>query len=722
MTLNLTDEQTAIVAHRDGPALVLAVAGSGKTTTILKRIDALIALGIAPSAILLTTFSRAGAADMDRRARKLFVRRGVEYRTIHSLAWGAIKKAGKPWLLPPGWWIREVIEGAIEKFEVHAENRERVAREKRQAEAQALVAAGASPLELAFGMRAYKGEAQGLDDDSWQVSQVPTPKEVLHWIGRAKASLVRPDAWSDATGAYYASFVDWAKTVGLDTATARLIDFCYRALETERADPVGRGHTLSGFKRGDVACDHDDAMLEVAKAVRAGDPWINKVKGAYRHVVIDEAQDCNLAQWVFVRFLSRELSRTSPESGVTSTWQNLMVVGDDAQAIYEWRGTRPDLLADMISVEGPSLSFYALTMNFRSGQKIIDVVNKVLRKLRNRLSRDELRCGRPDIEAEVSLRVCGDAQDEAELVVDGIQRSLAAGRSPSEIAVLYRINALSGPIEVELIRRQIPYRVAGSGFFMRPEVDAAVKYIALALDPDDVEAYETVYRVPRRWINKKFLASFPKFSALRGHKPGELAARWKGAHRLVRDMDKLIERLREEGLVAALEFIFDVIGVRKHFVRMAGESPDDDVSEIDETLRVLLACAESAGDPKRFIEFARDMRAGTGVGHSDPDGEHADDRVTLSSIHRGKGLEWEEVFLIGVTEGLLPLGRGDPDEEQRLCYVAVSRPKKALRLSCAGRREGEHTRPSPLVYDAGLLDRPRQPSGAIDWDAELIDE
>lgn len=718
MTLSLTDEQTAIVAHRDGPSLVLAVAGSGKTTTILKRIDALIALGVAPREILLTTFSRAGAADMDRRARKLFVRRGVEYRTIHSLAWGAIKKAGKPWLLPPTWWPREVIEGAIEKFEALAENRDRQAAERRRSEAQALVAAGASPIDLAFGLRGALGVAE--EEDSWQVSQVPTPKEVLHWIGRAKANLVRPDAWSDALGVSYMSFVDWARTVGLDLSMARLIDFCYRTLETERADPVGRGHTLSGFKRGDVACDHDDAMLEVARAVRVGDPWIDKVRGTYRHVVIDEAQDCNLAQWVFVRFLARELSRTSL-CGTTSTWQNLMVVGDPGQAIYEWRGTRPDLLADMISVEGPSLSFYALTMNFRSGQKIIDVVNKILRKVKGRLSRDELRCGRPDIDAEVTLRLCGDAQDEAEIVVDGIQRSLAEGRSPSEIAVLYRINALSGPIEIELIRRQIPYRVAGSGFFMRPEVDAAVKYIALALDPDDVEAYETVYRVPRRWINKKFLASFPKFSSLRGHKPGELAARWKGANRLLKDMDKLIERLRDDGLVAALEFIFDVIGVRKHFIRMAGESPDDDMSEIDETLRVLLACAETAGDPKRFIEFARDMRSGT-IGQQDPDGERVDDRVTLSSVHRSKGIEWEEVFLIGATEGLLPLGRGEPGEEQRLCYVAVSRPKKALRISCAGRREGEHTRPSPLVYDAGLLDRQRQPSGAIDWDAELVDE
>lgn len=278
-------------------------------------------------------------------------------------------------------------------------------------------------------------------------------------------------------------------------------------------------------------------------------------------------------------------------------------------------------------------------MNFRSGQAVLDVANNLLRSARNRLFPGELRCGRPEIKAEVVAREADDVTIEAEGVADLIQSAIKSGRRASEIAVLYRMNAQAGMVELELIRRAVPYRVAGRGFFMRPEVDAAIKYIALALDETDEEAFETVYRLPFRWIKRDFLAEFSSLAALRGKPKGLVSARWKGAGWFLRDMDGLIERLRDEGLVAALSYVFDDIGLRRHCKRELDDDEDmvddgeaDRSNEINMAIQELLACAKVAGDPIRFLDYVRDQREKVMV--EDPAGEKKDERVTLSTAHK----------------------------------------------------------------------------------------
>ncbi len=668
--MKLTDEQQAIIAHRDGPALAAAVAGAAKTTSLILRTKAILETTmIVPQDILLTTFSRLGVSDLKRRAAQLGLRDLPDIRTIHSLAWRIVKSKKPNWKLPPEWWVKKVYKTALDKY-----------------------------LDRA-GLR-----DEDLDDRPSAASL--SMRNVMQIIGIAKANLILPDSWTDASGTVYPSFREWAGS-RVDPRLAQASEICYRTFEEVRKNLASvKDHKLRDYKPGDVACTHDDALLEVAKAILKGEEWVKGAAGTYRYVVMDEAQDTSAVQWVIVRHVAKTLSRRSSATGGSETWQNLMVCGDDMQTVYAFRGARPDLLLDFMIKEGPSLSFFPLTTNFRSGQAILDVANRILRTAKKRLFSGELKCGRNEIESTVATFEAGDSTGEAFGVVNGIQDSLKAGRAPHEIAVLYRINAQSGGVELELIRRGIPYRVTGRCFFERPEVDAAIKYIALALDEADEEAFEAVYKCPFRFISRDLLKHFPNFAALRAHPKGLVAARWKGAVRLLRDMDNLAAKLKRDGLVAALGYVFDVIGVRAHAKRQEDEEDDLDdesshASQVDKAIEELVACAKVAGDPMKFLEYVRDKREE--VMTSDYEGEKPDGRVCLTTVHRGKGMEWEEVFVVGMNPGLFPL-RGAPlDEEKRLGYVAITRAKKSLWISWSG------DRPSSLVYDAGLLEHMRSP-------------
>lgn len=621
----LTVEQQAIVAHREGPSIVLAVAGSGKTTTLLLRVQRLFDdRPLMSNDVLLTTFSRLGVADLRRRAGELGLRIVPEIRTLHSIAWRAIKTGGHAhWKLPPEWWVRKVVKDCYDK-----------------------------EVDKASGA-AYPSDGEG----GW--SSVETQRaefslrDVMQLMGVAKANVVRLEAWTDSGGVLHPSFADWARETRVFPPLAVVTEACYRALEEARHAAVF-STKIKGFKPGDVACTHDDALAEVAYAILTGAPWVQPLIGAYKHVLVDEVQDNSLSQWILVRHLAKTF-RSVSKAGVETTWQNLMVIGDDQQSIYGWRGARPDLLLDFMRTEGPQLSFFPLTMNFRSGKAILDVANRLLRSARKRLFSGELRCGRPEIDAKVTAHEALDVEGEAFAVADEIQESIKSGRKAHEIAVLYRMNSQAGLVELELIRRGIPYRVAGRGFFSRPEVDAAIKYIALAIDEADEESFETIYRLPTRWIRRDFLTEFPSLAALRAQPKGLVSARWKGATRLLRDMDNLIVRLRNDGLVAALEYVFDEIGVRKHCKREADddELEDDDGSssdrgsEVDAAIAELLACAKVAGDPVKFLEYVRDRREEIAV--ADPDGEKEDERVTLSTVHRCV----DEKTLVETPDGLL---------------------------------------------------------------------
>lgn len=498
-------------------------------------------------------------------------------------------------------------------------------------------------------------------------------------------------------GKTYPSFKEWVANKGLPTHLIELVDYCYHELEKERQDPLSSGHRLKGFSERSIACTHSDAILEVAKAILCQEDWVLACKGRYEWVAVDEAQDMNSGQWELVKWLAKRHSKPISGSKQRFHWQNLMIVGDDFQSLYSWRGARPDLLVKFISESGPGIRFYPLTTNFRSGQAIIDIANAALRSAKNRIFSGELNCGRPELDAHTSLDEFSDRSDEAEFVANSIQEEISRGTPPSEIAALYRINASSGPLEMELIRRKVPYRLAGRGFFARPEVDAAIRYIALALDPEDREAYSIAYRVPFRFIGRKMLAAYPTLKVLSEEKPGKVAGRWKGAARFVRDVKGVTKSLEQKGLVAALKHAFNAVGIRRHYIQ-EGEQDESGIEMIDSAIAGLLSCAKSAKSPEDFLEKALQGLEGK---TADPD-DKQENKVTLSTMHSGKGLEWTSVYLIGLQAGLLPLKDAPYEEEKRLLYVAITRAKTGLHMSYSANRPGEQPVPSPFLWLLGL--------------------
>lgn len=600
MYLQETDEQKEVIAFRDGPAIVLAIAGSGKTTTTLLRIDALIRSGASPGEILLTTFSRLGAADMKKRAAKLGVKKGVEYRTLHSYAWGILRTASRKKKLAPSWFPRAVVRDAVKTY----------------------------------------AEVEGLSDN-----EKPRTKDVLGEIGVAKSSLILPGEWTSSGGEVFPAYREWALDRGRSGVFADVVDYCYRQLERARKSPFDTGwDRLKGFVPGDEALDHDDAILEVARGILRGEDWLQGFEGRFSYVIVDEAQDNNRGQWELVKFLSRTFE--NEVGGETVSWKNLMAVGDDSQAIYAWRGAQPSLLYDYMVENGPFLNFFRLTTNFRSGEEILTRANGILDSIQGRLFDGKLRLGRPGVRGEVTYKAYRSAREEADDVVDWIKASNKSGRKFSDIAVLYRINATAGLVEMAMIREKIPYRVAGKSFFKRPDVVAILAYLTLAVDWSDREAFELVYRVPLKGLGREFLKRFPTYASIVRSNNRELTSRWAhGANKLMAAVSAVEHMIGQgpAGVAKAIRFVFDQSGVREHFAQDAdsvgggaGEGDNELVDdEQEEAIETLCQCAMAVESVEELLRFAEDMSNPGGIGKQDDEGNRIEDqRVTLSTVHR----------------------------------------------------------------------------------------
>ena len=658
--MKLTDEQKAIAAHLEGPAICMAVAGATKTTASIFRIASLVKSGVRPDKILLTTFSRLGASDMRKKALELGVRSGVEFRTIHSIVWSMIKGKHPRKKLPPAWFPRAVVRKALKKIP------------------------GGGP---------------------------PT-KEVMNTIGLAKAFMILPDAWEAKGGARCPGFAEWAKDRGCTPAYAEAVEIAYRALDEERMDPLAYGWKLKDWKPGDEAFDHDDVLVFTAKAILQNDEWVKLHEGRFDHVLVDEFQDTSWPQIIALKHIAKTFEREF--GGEKLAWKNLMAIGDPEQRIYSWRGSAPWIFEGMLN--DVHASFFPLTTNFRSGRRILAAANGILRAANGRLFDGELQLGRTGVEGEINYIAYPSARDEAQGIIGKIKASIAAGRKPSEIVVLYRINASAGLVEMGLIREKIPYRVAGRAFFGRPDVQAALSYLQLALDHGDQEAYELAYRVPLKGLGREFLNRFPTFTKLRVASHGEIGGRWgHGARKLMKSVRAVEKILEDEGPVQALRYVFEDAGVREHFLEdqdSVGEGSEGDAEQADEqqdeAIETLLGCAEAAGTAQGLLDYASDVDRG--FGKHDGNGDRIyEQRVTLSTIHRYKGLQAEEVFLLGCTEGLLPLAKADRDEEWRLGYVAFTRAKDVFHVSHASSHAGRPSQPSTLLVAAGLVDRDGRP-------------
>jgi DNA helicase-2/ATP-dependent DNA helicase PcrA len=474
------------------------------------------------------------------------------------------------------------------------------------------------------------------------------PAEVLHRISDAKNALVT---------------VEEMERLAVSPHERRIAE-CYR----------GYRQAL----RAQGALDFDDLIAEVVHLLH-GDPEIaERYRRRFAHVLVDEYQDTNHAQFRLVQALA-------------SGHGNVFAVGDDDQSIYGWRGAD---LSNVLDFEDafPGTTVIRLEQNYRSTANILRAANAVIAHNRERKGK-HLWCDRGD-GARLRFVLAADEQDEARRIVAALHERLRDGGRLDEVAVLYRTNAQSRALETELRQQGLRYQIVGGiSFYARREVKDLLAYLRLALNPADRVAFWRIWNTPRRGLGEALRA---RIEALDAGRPLDalraMAAdgRLKGAARggaesFLGLMDELRARIAEppaELLRAVLE--------RTDYLRALAESGEGDAADRQANVEELLAAA-LAFQPAEGADGVAGFLAESALITDADRLEEGADRVLLLTAHNAKGLEFPVVVVAGLEEGLFPHASAleqakELEEERRLFYVAITRARDQVLLTAAAYR------------------------------------
>ncbi|SUO95665.1 UvrD-helicase domain-containing protein [Suttonella ornithocola] len=415
----------------------------------------------------------------------------------------------------------------------------------------------------------------------------------------------------------------------------------------------------------------------------------------YRAILVDEFQDTNLLQFRFITLMLGKAAR-------------LFVVGDDDQSIYSWRGARVENILHLDQFY-PDLETIRLEQNYRSTGNILIAANGLIANNNNRLGKN---LWSADKEGElIRIYPAVNEYDEARYVAEQIQRWQEAGGRLKDCAILYRNNALSRVFEEVFIQNDLPYRVTGGlRFFERAEIKDALAYLRMVLFPDDDGALERIINVPARSIGEKTVADLRSL-ARQGNrsiwtilKDSETVQRHfstraiSALNRFVELIEALQLKIQEN---PSVEFALQTIIQDSGLANMHEKSRKEDSESRKENLYELISAgrhcdAVDADNHQRISDFLNDAALDAG----DREAEEGLDAVQLMTLHTAKGLEFLNVFLIGLEEGIFP-GQHNQfgeklEEERRLAYVGITRAQENLTLSFAERRryQGSESYPS----------------------------
>ncbi|MEX2468688.1 MAG: DNA helicase II, partial [Pseudohongiellaceae bacterium] len=453
---------------------------------------------------------------------------------------------------------------------------------------------------------------------------------------------------------------------------------------------------LQVYKAYQEACERG-GMIDFGEILlRAHELWLNNpqildhYRKRFQHILVDEFQDTNTIQYAWLRVLA----------GGDNT---LMVVGDDDQSIYGWRGARIENI-QQFSSDFPGAEIIRLEQNYRSTANILKAANELIAHNQGRLGKNlwtEGAEGEP-----ISLYAAFNEQDEARFIVDRLQDWFNAGNRRRDAAVLYRSNAQSRELEEALLRVGMPYRIyGGHRFYERLEIKNALSYLRLIINRDDDTAMERVINVPVRGIGGRTIDLVRRVAreqntslwqaCVSAVNDGHLAARAAKAVlaflELIDELDKACETLE---LHEKADHIIRQTGLIPHHEKEGGEKARARIENLDE---LISACAsfdhpdiDDDTDPKSKTMLAAFLDQAS-LDAGDTQAAESDDAVQLMTMHSAKGLEFQLVFITGMEEGLFPHKMSMDnltglEEERRLCYVGVTRAKSKLYLSHAESR------------------------------------
>jgi DNA helicase-2/ATP-dependent DNA helicase PcrA len=626
---DLNKEQREAVLATEGPLLILAGAGSGKTRVLTCRIAQLLKKGIRPENILAVTFTNKAAEEMRSRVATLV---GPDAKRL---------------------WVSTFHSSCARILRMEAKN------------------------------LGYQSNYVIYDDDD-QIRLLKTiladfridkkmhpPKKFQGQIDRAKNKLRGPESLKD------------------EHPSGANIIRVYQEYEDRM--------------KAANAMDFNDLVNNVVKLFQTCPEVLERWQSRFHYILVDEYQDTNKAQFELIRALARAR-------------ENIAVVGDDDQSIYSFRGAD---ISNILSFEKhyPKAKVVLLEQNYRSTSRILKAATAVVR---NNNDRKEKELWTEADEGEfIRLIVGADEDHESQQIIEEVQRLMASGVKAGEIAMIYRTNSHSRPLEQALGRRRLPYVLVGARrFYERREVKDILAYLKLVVNPVDNMSLLRVINVPRRGVGPKAVETLRARAAEMGESLLVALKSLQGDKtklgRSYRDFFQLVERWQEAALQVSPGELVSMIAEESGYAAALRAEESD----------------EAKGRLQNIEELSRDV---ADVEHSDLKGlerlqayldrvclsAQSDDlpseggRITLMTTHLSKGLEYKVVFVVGMVEGVFPHSRSatlerELEEERRLAYVAFTRAMERLYLTRPRRRRSFSGTYEPTVVSRFLNEIPSE--------------
>jgi len=643
----MNDMQKMAVFQAKGPLLILAGAGSGKTTVLVNRIAYLLSFGNA--------YHDTGAPVSDEALERLRnAGEDCDEKTLRELL-GA--QPVKPWNVLAITFTNKAAG------EIKARLESQLGEDGKRVNAGTFHSVCVRILRREIEALGYGQNFTIYDtDDSLRTlrdvlgelrmeEKVFPAKAMLHAVSRAKDAMISPEEFKRQNQG----------------------DF--------RGEKIAEVYSLYQKRmKAANAVDFDDIICLTVELFQKFPDVLDHYQNLYQYILVDEYQDTNHAQYMLVSLLAGK-------------YRNLCVVGDDDQSIYRFRGATIENILSF-EKEFPGAKVVRLEQNYRSTQHILDAANSIIR---NNSARKGKRLWTDNGQGEkvVSYRA-PDETAEAQFVVKTIGEDVAAGRKFSDHAVLYRTNAQSASIERQMIRAGFPYRVVGGNkFFDRKEIRDVLAYFHVIVNPGDSVRLKRIINEPKRGIGDTTVknvediaeqSGLSMFEVMRASEEYGLIAKKGGS---LTEFVCLIDRLREISEMLPLDSLLDELMIRSGYreaLKAQGREGESRLENVEELKSHLLRYAAESEAPT-LGGFLEEVALYTDL----DDVNASEDKVLLMTMHSAKGLEYPVVFVVGMEENLFPSYQSassetELEEERRLAYVAVTRAKERLYVTNSAQR------------------------------------
>ena len=617
----LNEAQRAPTLHKDGPLIVIAGAGSGKTRVLTYRIAYLMSQGVDAFSILALTFTNKAAREMKARIAQLVGEseaKNLWMGTFHSIFARILRAEADKLGYPSNFTIYDTQD---------------------------------SDRLLASIIK-----EMGLDKDQYKTKQIRSR------ISSFKNSLITVRAYYNDPDLQEADAMAHRPKMG--EIYAEYVDRCFKA----------------------GAMDFDDLLLRTNELLNRFPEVLAKYQDRFRYLLVDEYQDTNHSQYLIVRALSDK-------------FQNICVVGDDAQSIYAFRGANINNILNF-QKDYDNVALYRLEQNYRSTQNIVNAANSIINHNKTKLDKKVWTAN--DAGSKIKVQRCPTDADEGRYVAGSIfDFNLREQKSYGEFAILYRTNAQSRAMEDALRKRDIPYKIFGGlSFYQRKEIKDTLAYLRVIVNPKDEESLKRIINYPARGIGQTTLDkmivgakqySLSLFEVAERALELQIGVNAGTAHKLA-DFVTLIKSFQVFNENAnAFEIAEEVTRKTRIVSELKKDGTPEGVSKIENIEELLNGIKdftegqqELADATGSLTEFLEDVALATDFDNES--GEDERPRVSMMTIHLAKGLEFPYVYIVGMEEDLFPSAmnldsRSGLEEERRLFYVALTRAEQRAFLS-----------------------------------------